>query len=112
MEEDQFAIRMGIDEFVVEVLIGVFADGGVRVGGDDCVERERGEFGGDAGRADEFGGGEGARPGRDGEVVLAVGGGDVGDGAAEGGEFGVDGGGEREGGDDEEGAGGEFDCVA
>jgi hypothetical protein len=40
--------------------------------------------------------------------VLDIRGGDVGD-AAEGGEFGVYGGGEREGGDDEEGAGGEFD---
>jgi hypothetical protein len=45
-------------------------------------------------------------------VVFEIGGGDVGDGAAEFGEVLVDGGGQGDGGEDGEGAGGEFDFFS
>lgn len=50
-------------------------------------------------------------PGGEEDVVFEVGGGDVGDFAAEGLDGGLDGWCEGDGGEDCEGAGGEFDCF-
>jgi hypothetical protein len=123
VEEHQLLVRVGVDELVLEVgvelladadglLAGLGEDGGEGQDGDRLVaSTSLGALLSKPLGADEVCFGEGRGPAGEEDVVLEVGGGDVGDGPAELGERALDGGGEGDGGEDGEGAGGEFYCV-
>ena len=116
VQEDELLVLVRVDVLVVELGVELGADVQVALvgGGEDVAEL--GAFGlgvrfsllGQAVHANHLGLRVFLRPGLEEDVVLEVGGDDVLDGA-EGGDFGLDFGGEGDGGEDGEGAGGELD---
>ena len=122
VEEDELLVDVRVDQLVVHLGVDLGRDAHVALVG-RREHRLEGHVGdrrvggvqlcallGQPARADDVRFGVRGVPGREEDVVLEVRGGDVRDLAAEGVDLGAHGWGQGHGGEDEEGACGEFDC--
>ena len=122
VEEHEFLIHVGVDQLILDLGVEVRrhshlalvsgAEDGLEghVGDGRVLGAEIGALLGQAVGADEMRFGIRSGPGRDEDVVLEIRRRDVRHLSPEGVDLGAHGGGQGDGGEDEEGAGGKFDC--